>query len=90
MARSDPHAASAEDALELLSDDQDAILELFDRYDTLASDGAPPGERRSLAEEICSLVAVHVEIKREILYRLLHRQPVPQPAGSEGELLAIP
>ena len=25
-----------------------------------------------------------------ILYRLLHCQPIPQPAGSEGELLAIP
>ncbi len=68
MARSDSHAASAEDALELLSDDQDAILELFDRYDTLATEDAPPGERRDLAEEICSLVAVHVEVKREILY----------------------
>jgi hypothetical protein len=68
MARSDSHAASAQDALELLSDDQDAILELFDRYDTLAAEGAPPGERRELAEEICSLVAVHIEIKREILY----------------------
>lgn len=66
---SNPAAApSAEDALELLSDDQDALLELFDRYDAMATDGAPPDERRDLAEEICSLLAVHVQVKREILY----------------------
>ena len=59
---------TAEDALELLSDDQEAILELFDRYDALAADNGAPGERRELAEELCSLVAVHAQIKREILY----------------------
>jgi hypothetical protein len=61
-------APSPEDALELLSDDQDEILELFDRYDVLVADGAPAAQRRELAEEICSLLAVHLEVKRDILY----------------------
>ncbi len=68
MTDSSPHIAAPEDALEFLSDDQDAILELFDRYDALAADNGEPDERRELAEEICTLVAVHAEIKREILY----------------------
>src|SRR6202012_258695 len=59
---------AAEDALEFLSDDQEAILELFDRYDALVADNGAPGERRDLAEELCSLVAVHAQVKREILY----------------------
>ena len=59
---------AAEDALEFLSDDQEEILELFDRYDALVADNGAPGGRRDLAEELCSLVAVHAQIKREILY----------------------
>ena len=59
---------SAEDALELLSDDQDQLLELFDRYDELAADGASADRRRDLAEQICTLLAVHLEVKREILF----------------------
>jgi hypothetical protein len=62
------HEASAEDVLDLLSIDQDELLELFDRYDALVADGAAPGRRRQLAEEICSLLAVHVELKRDILH----------------------
>lgn len=68
MTDSTAHIPAAEDALEFLSDDQEAILELFDRYDALVADNGAPDERRELAEEICTLVTVHVEIKREILY----------------------
>lgn len=62
------HVPSAEDALDLLSIDQDELFELFDRYDALVADGASPGRRCELAEEICSLLAVHLEVKRDILY----------------------
>lgn len=62
------HAPSAEDALELLSDDQDELLDLFDRYDALVADEASPEERRELAEEICTLLIVQVQIRRDILY----------------------
>jgi hypothetical protein len=47
-----PHALrapTAQDALELLSDEQDQILELFDRYDTLVAEAAEADERRELA-----------------------------------------
>ena len=59
---------SAEDALDLLSEDQDQILELFDRFDALVAEQAAPDTRRQLAEEICSLLLVQVEIRREILF----------------------
>ncbi len=61
-----PH--SAEDALDLLSEDQDQILGLFDRYDALVLERAPADRRRSLAEEICTLLLVQIEVKREILF----------------------
>jgi hypothetical protein len=61
-------APTAQDALELLSDEQDQILELFDRYDALVAEAAEADERRELAQEICSLLLVHVQAKRELLY----------------------
>ena len=61
-------APTAQDALELLSNEQDQILELFDRYDALVGEAAEADERRELAQEICSLLIVHVQAKREILY----------------------
>jgi hemerythrin superfamily protein len=57
-----------EDAVDLLASDHDAIAELFDRYEVLASDEAPADERRELAEEICTLLLVHGTIKEEIFY----------------------
>src|ERR1700757_926926 len=57
-----------EDAVGLLVNDQDAIAELFDRYETLAADEVSAEERRELAEEICTLLLVHAAIKEEIFY----------------------
>jgi len=61
-------APTAQDALELLSEEQDQILELFDRYDALVAEAAEAEERSELAQEICSLLLVHVQAKREVLY----------------------
>ena len=61
-------APTAQDALELLSDEQDQILELFDRYDALVAEAAEADDRRELGQQICSLLLVHVQAKREILY----------------------
>jgi hypothetical protein len=87
------HEASAEDVLDLLSIDQDELLELFDRYDALVADGAAPGRRRELAEEICSLLAVHVELKREILHpaareALSDEGPIDESAEADAGLEA--
>lgn len=85
------HEASAEDVLDQLSIDQDELLELFDRYDALVADGEAPGRRRELAEEICSLLAVHVELKREILHpaareALSDEGPVDESAEADAGL----
>ena len=68
MSTTEVRAPTAQDALELLSDEQDQILELFDRYDALVAEAAEADERRELAQQICSLLVVHVQAKREILY----------------------
>jgi hemerythrin superfamily protein len=65
--RTDPHGID-EDAVDLLSNDHDEIVQLFDRYESLADDGAPAEERRELAEEICTVLLVHAAIKEEIFY----------------------
>jgi hypothetical protein len=65
--RTDRHDTD-EDAVDLLSNDHDAIAELFDRYEALAADEASAEERRELAEEICTLLLVHGAIKEEIFY----------------------
>jgi hypothetical protein len=68
MSTTASRAPTAQDALELLSDEQDQILELFDRYDALAAEAAEADERRELAQQICSLLLVHVQAKRDVLY----------------------
>lgn len=57
-----------DDAIDLLANDHDEILELFDRFDALAADEAPAHEREALAEEICSMLIVNAAIKEEIFY----------------------
>lgn len=68
MSTTDVRAPTAQDALELLSDEQDQILELFDRYDALVAEASEADDRSELAQQICSLLIVHVQAKREILY----------------------
>jgi hemerythrin superfamily protein len=65
--RTDRHEID-EDAVDLLANDQEELAQLFERYETLAADGASADERRELAEEICSLLLVHAAIKEEIFY----------------------
>lgn len=78
MTRAQP---SSEDGLELLAGDQDEILELFDHYDALVAEQASPAERRSLAEEICSMLTVQIRLRQEILY------PAAREALSEQDLV---
>jgi hypothetical protein len=84
---------SAEDALGLLSEDQDQILELFDRYDALVAEQAAPERRRQLAEEACTLLLVQIEVRRDILYpaardALADETPVDEAAESFAGLEA--
>ena len=93
MATSGSFPQSAEDALDLLSEDQDQLLELFDRYDALASERAAPDRRRDLAEQICTLLLVQIEIKRQILFpaardALADETPVDEAAESHAGLEA--
>ena len=69
MAQTHPARGVVEDdAIDLLSTDQDELAELFERYGALAADQAPADEREDLAEELCSLLLVHATVKEEIFY----------------------
>ena len=72
---------AASDATELLAADHGEVRHLFADYARLAEARAPAGERRPLAEEICTLLTVHAAIEDEIFY------PEARAAGVEGELL---
>jgi len=60
--------APVEDALSLLHVDHDEVADLFARYESLVAGDASSGERRNLAEEICTMLTVHAAIEEEIFY----------------------
>lgn len=62
-----------DDAIDLLVNDHDEILDLFARFDELSDDDAPSDARQSLAEELCSLLVVHATIKEEIFFPAARR-----------------
>jgi hypothetical protein len=71
----------AADATELLCADHREVQGLFAEYRELALARAPGGERRPLAEEICTLLTVHAALEEEIFY------PEARAAGVDADLL---
>lgn len=57
-----------DDAITLLSNDQDEPTELFERFEALVVDGVARVDRQHLAEELCTLLLVHATLKEEIFY----------------------
>jgi hemerythrin superfamily protein len=68
-------------ATELLAADHREVEVLFGKYRTMAEAGAGAGDRRPLAEEICTLLTVHGAIEEEIFY------PAARAAGVEDSLM---
>lgn len=56
------------DAIELLTTDHEEVTQLFDDYEQLVAAEADDDTRQELAEQICTLIAVHATIEEEILY----------------------
>jgi hemerythrin superfamily protein len=69
------------DATRLLADDHREVHALFEDYAKLADGGAGAGERRPLAEEICTLLTVHAALEEEIFY------PAARAAGVDASVL---
>ena len=59
---------AALNAIQLLANDHQEVDELFRQYETLAQSQADDETRRSLAEQICSMLTVHAAIEEEIFY----------------------
>ncbi|HEY3635983.1 MAG TPA: hemerythrin domain-containing protein [Caldimonas sp.] len=68
-------------ATELLAADHREVEALFGKYRTMAEAGAAAGDRRPLAEEICTLLTVHAAIEEEIFY------PAARAAGVAADVL---
>ncbi len=56
------------DAIELLTNDHQEVADLFRKYEALASAQGDDGEKKSLAEQICTMLTVHAAIEEEIFY----------------------
>jgi hypothetical protein len=69
------------DAIELLAADHREVHALFRSYRKLVDTVADRGDRRPLAEEICTLLTVHAAIEEEIFY------PAARTAGIASDLL---
>jgi len=64
------------DACDLLDADHIAVKHLFVEYARLAmADAGSAGERRTLADQICSELTVHAQIEEEIFYPALREHP---------------
>jgi hypothetical protein len=57
-----------QDALALLQSDHQAMKALFDRYAGLVNQGATEDQKRTLADDICWTVTVHITAKEEVFY----------------------
>ena len=83
MATRTPDTSSTErDAITLLTDDHEEVRQLFEQYQEFAEDAAADDEaKRTLAEEICTMLTVHATIEEEIFY------PAAREAEVEDDLL---
>lgn len=68
-------------AIELLSNDHQEVDELFQQYENLVTSDADVEAKKSLAEQICSMLTVHAAIEEEIFY------PAASDVIDETELL---
>jgi hemerythrin superfamily protein len=72
-------STSPRNAVQLLTSDHREVKALFKQYEKLAQAEAAGGERKRLADTICSLLTVHATIEEEIFY------PAAREALSETE-----
>jgi len=63
------NAPTPPDAISLLTQDHDAVKQLFSAFKALADSEAPAGaEKAALAEQICMHLTVHAQVEEEIFY----------------------
>jgi hemerythrin superfamily protein len=61
-------AASATDAIKLLTTDHQEVKALFKQYDELVDAEGSDEEKQALAEEICHMLTVHATVEEELFY----------------------
>jgi hemerythrin-like domain-containing protein len=67
--RTQEPSPTARDAIALLTDDHEEVRQLFEQYQEFADDTSADDEaKRTLAEEICTMLTVHATIEEEIFY----------------------
>jgi hypothetical protein len=73
-------------ATELLAADHREVETLCGKYRAMAEAGAAAGDRRPLAEEICTLLTVHAAIEEEIFYPAARAAGVASGVLDEAEV----
>ena len=63
-----PNAASATDAIKLLTTDHKEVTALFKQYDKLVEADGADDEKQALAQEICQMLTVHATVEEELFY----------------------
>jgi hemerythrin superfamily protein len=77
---------AAPPATELLAADHREVETLCGKYRAMAEAGAAAGDRRPLAEEICTLLTVHAAIEEEIFYPAARAAGVASGVLDEAEV----
>ena len=66
-----PTNPQAQDALDLLDADHQAVKKMFLAYRELAANDAPEVRRKALADQICMELTIHARLEEELFYPLV-------------------
>ena len=85
--RTQDPSPTARDAIALLTDDHEEVRQLFEQYQEFADDTSADDEaKRTLAEEICTMLTVHATIEEEIFYPAAREAEVEEDLLDEAEV----
>ena len=85
--RTQDPSPTARDAIALLTDDHEEVRQLFEQYQEFADDTSADDEaKRTLAEEICTMLTVHATIEEEIFYPAAREAEVDDDLLNEAEV----
>lgn len=77
---------SAQDALELLAEDHERVLQLFSAFEQLQNDEEDDDSKRDLVDLACAELTVHAQLEEELFYPALRDALDEQDLIDEAEV----
>lgn len=71
MARAHSPSASSDNALDLLRDDHERVLQLFSAFAQMENDEEDDDHKQETVEQACALLTIHAQIEEELFYPAL-------------------